>query len=329
MQHVVCLNCEEVFSGNFRKDRPRKFCSNKCSREHNNKSRKSELHDVSCLNCGYVFQTTEGQSKTRKFCSKSCSAEYNNSLRLTGIGSKRRLSGLEKVAVVAAREKLIKENTPPKKPRAKKKLYDKVCAFCDKDFKTKRKVQKFCCNDCSLANRKANKKPPKIHSISCLYCGDKYESKNSKKSFCSQSCAVKFDEFIEPKNIKHKKCKDCSAKIVSSRTFCDDCFDRAADVRKRVDIAIGKFKELFPYPLWRRKVSNQGHKTAKLIPNECKYCGYDKHVEVCHIKPIQDFPDDAMYIAEINAPENLIKLCPNHHWELDYGDLSLKEIFKL
>lgn len=48
----------------------------------------------------------------------------------------------------------------------------------------------------------------------------------------------------------------------------------------------------------------------------CQYCGYDKHVEVCHIKPIHSFSLDTL-ISTVNAPENILILCPNCHWEFD------------
>lgn len=55
---------------------------------------------------------------------------------------------------------------------------------------------------------------------------------------------------------------------------------------------------------------------------ECAVCGYDNHVEVAHIKAVSSFPDTAT-IKEINAPDNVIGLCPNHHWEFDNGLLTL------
>jgi predicted restriction endonuclease len=58
------------------------------------------------------------------------------------------------------------------------------------------------------------------------------------------------------------------------------------------------------------------------LSRKCAICGYDLHIDICHIKPIKDFPDDA-YIADINNTTNLIALCKNHHWELDHGLLIL------
>ncbi len=48
----------------------------------------------------------------------------------------------------------------------------------------------------------------------------------------------------------------------------------------------------------------------------CAKCGYDKHVEVCHIKPISSF-DKSTPLGIVNGKENLMLLCPNCHWEHD------------
>jgi predicted restriction endonuclease len=48
----------------------------------------------------------------------------------------------------------------------------------------------------------------------------------------------------------------------------------------------------------------------------CAVCGYALHVEIAHKKAVSDFSDDAL-IKDINSIENLIPLCPNHHWEFD------------
>ncbi len=52
----------------------------------------------------------------------------------------------------------------------------------------------------------------------------------------------------------------------------------------------------------------------------CAVRGYNLHYEVCHIKPISAFlPTD--FIADVNNLDNLVALCPNHHWEFDHGRL--------
>ena len=48
----------------------------------------------------------------------------------------------------------------------------------------------------------------------------------------------------------------------------------------------------------------------------CAKCGYDKHVELAHIKPISKFGDESK-LSDVNSENNVIQLCPNCHWEFD------------
>lgn len=57
---------------------------------------------------------------------------------------------------------------------------------------------------------------------------------------------------------------------------------------------------------------------------KCVVCGYDKHVEIAHIIDVVVFPEDTK-ISYINRRENLLALCPNHHWEFDDGLLLPSE----
>jgi hypothetical protein len=59
----------------------------------------------------------------------------------------------------------------------------------------------------------------------------------------------------------------------------------------------------------------------KLI-KPCHNCGYSKHVELCHIKPICKFENNDL-VKEIHDPENIIQLCRNCHWLFDHGKLNL------
>ena len=60
----------------------------------------------------------------------------------------------------------------------------------------------------------------------------------------------------------------------------------------------------------------------KDAPKVCAVCGYDAHVEVAHKIPIADFEDNVR-LNTINHIDNLVLLCPNHHWEFDHGNLKL------
>lgn len=59
-------------------------------------------------------------------------------------------------------------------------------------------------------------------------------------------------------------------------------------------------------------------------PNHCVICGYDKTYEVAHIKAVSDFDDNTL-VSDINNIDNLIALCPNHHWEFDHGQLDISK----
>lgn len=57
----------------------------------------------------------------------------------------------------------------------------------------------------------------------------------------------------------------------------------------------------------------------------CYKCGYDKHYEICHIKAVSKFDDNAL-IQDINSIDNLIALCPNCHWEFDNGVFTIEDL---
>jgi predicted restriction endonuclease len=59
-------------------------------------------------------------------------------------------------------------------------------------------------------------------------------------------------------------------------------------------------------------------------PQTCVLCGF-QHIEISHIKDVKAFPMNAL-VSDINSPQNLIGLCPNHHWLLDRGLLSEEDI---
>lgn len=70
------------------------------------------------------------------------------------------------------------------------------------------------------------------------------------------------------------------------------------------------------------RIRNSARRVAKAIEDKCANCGYDKHVEVCHIKAISSFDDDCL-VREVNDINNLIKFCRNCHWEFDNGILNI------
>ena len=74
----------------------------------------------------------------------------------------------------------------------------------------------------------------------------------------------------------------------------------------------------------RTEFRKQAAKSFKESGKEykCAVCGYDKHVDIAHIKAVSDFSEDTL-VSEISKSDNLIALCPNHHWEYDHGLLDI------
>jgi len=148
----------------------------------------------------------------------------------------------------------------------------------------------------------------------CLYC--KSETKNPK--FCSKSCAARHNNSLYPKRKRTKKCSLCNNTVLSYVNKCKNCLDKESIMNKPLSyFDTGYYSGSNKYGsirFWARKV-------AREIKDECKNCGYNKHVEVCHLKPISEFPKETI-VREINSIGNLVKLCPNCHWEYDNGLIS-------
>jgi len=72
------------------------------------------------------------------------------------------------------------------------------------------------------------------------------------------------------------------------------------------------------HPSWKNSYLRNYTKSLyrNLLQLPCAKCGYTKHVELCHIKPLSKFPLTAT-LAEVSSQDNIIQLCPNCHWELD------------
>ena len=151
----------------------------------------------------------------------------------------------------------------------------------------------------------------------CIDCGK--ETTNPR--FCSRPCAARN---YNRNRIKKKTCQACEAKISWQKTYCDDC--KAQGCRKTVNGILTDNCTL------REVIYTHHHKSsafalvrtrarAKAKNNgmtACAICGYNKHVEVSHRKPISEYDLDTL-VSEINSLSNIWPLCPNHHWEFDHG----------
>ena len=119
---------------------------------------------------------------------------------------------------------------------------------------------------------------------------------------------------------KKKKCPKCKKRTVAYDTIaCRSCH---AEIKreKALSRTVSELKKESGSLRWTDHVRYFSRKMYSF--DKCCVCGYDKHVEVAHKKAICEFPDTAT-IQEINAEDNVLGLCPNHHWEFDNGILHL------
>lgn len=196
----------------------------------------------------------------------------------------------------------------------------KVCEFCNKQFTSSDRRLKFCSRQC-YGLSKIKSKTLKM----CLECG----SETYNPIFCSRTCAAKYNNAKNPKRKKRvwhcEKCGQIKERPYYGAHTCNECKDRPRELkhesikslRKMYETRKNQHQNVYSY------IREQSRKIyLRINPSICVACGYNKHVEVCHIKQVSEYPDDAL-ISEINSLDNLVALCPNCHWEFDHGLLKL------
>lgn len=110
-------------------------------------------------------------------------------------------------------------------------------------------------------------------------------------------------------------------------SYCDDCRQQRleARVQKTGSVTLGELRERYSTSQYHAKV--RGHARLAFARSgrafACQACGYDLHVDICHIRDVGDFPPDAT-LNEVNALPNLLALDKRCHWEFDHGYLLLE-----
>lgn len=156
--------------------------------------------------------------------------------------------------------------------------------------------------------------------MKCITCG---KTTNNPK-FCSRSCsAISTNKAVHRRKLT-RRCRGCNKLVRADRMYCPGCIQLGRHKSGHTHISLARLDTYSKGTDANRYCSIRANAKicAKVLPNKCAVCGYDKHVQVAHIKSISQFPPDTL-VATINDIRNLIKLCPNHHWELDHGQLRL------
>lgn len=165
----------------------------------------------------------------------------------------------------------------------------------------------------------------------CKNCGKiieitskRYPSDARRMKFCCRSCAGSYNNYKYPKRVADE-CTfcHCGGRKDKRAELCHPC-----KTANTVDNQYSAMVKDFIYHGNARVKYAQIRKLARQfielweIPFTCERCGYELHVEVCHIIPIAEFEDHGR-IIDVNNPNNLICLCRNCHWELDHGHLDI------
>ena len=161
----------------------------------------------------------------------------------------------------------------------------------------------------------------------CLFCNCKTEN----PKYCSRSCSAKHTNILYPKRKTKKTCSICDEPVINYRvSHCGKHHNEYLETR------FDFIKNLTLADYWDKKSLKELHSSSKNvhIRNLCRSwlkhlrklpcfnCGYYKHVELCHIKPIHSFSETST-LGEINSENNVVQLCPNCHWEFDNGFLDI------
>lgn len=162
----------------------------------------------------------------------------------------------------------------------------------------------------------------------CAEFGRKKISGRDRLKFCGVSCAATYNN--RRRRIGRDNpdtalygCRSCGKERGSSSRNSPLCRDCAKSERRQKisDTTLVDMRQKYSTPQFHAKI--RGHSREVYDgPMLCQACGYLLHVDVCHIRPVADFPETAS-LAEVNARDNLVALCPTHHWEFDNGHLSL------
>ena len=209
------------------------------------------------------------------------------------------------------------------------------CDYCSVNFtRTKRKERFklntklcFCSSECSIKYCVQNRKTIEVVCIQCGKITIRTPSDIRENNFCSRSCAASHNNKKFPKvERKIRYCKHCKAIIDRGKTVCQACIDLKTVDWNKVTLGELRQKRLAQKNSVIRTLARKAY-LDHYGHHSCLYCGYDKYIEVAHIKPIFTHSLNTT-IGEINQLDNLIGLCRNCHWELDHDHLTLEEIRK-
>lgn len=160
----------------------------------------------------------------------------------------------------------------------------------------------------------------------CKECNKNFTRKRKgtrdKLLYCSSSCATL--NLNKTKEKTQYYCLTCNANLSGkARKYCKLHKAKQSDSSKTLQ----ELRDTYSISQYHAKIRGLARITYKSTGKSmsCLNCGYDLHVDICHIKDVKDFEMEAT-LAEVNHTDNLIALDKRCHWEFDNGYLSLEQI---
>ena len=117
----------------------------------------------------------------------------------------------------------------------------------------------------------------------------------------------------------------CEISIPTKVSYCLKCkeeYNNRFDNQTIADVIYTQHNKANAFSLIRTRARAIAKKQQWI---SCRNCKYNKHIQIAHIVAIAEFPEDTL-VSIVNSIDNLVPLCPNCHWELDNGDLTLARI---
>lgn len=156
----------------------------------------------------------------------------------------------------------------------------------------------------------------------CVQCNTKFirhkRGGNDRVRFCSKSCATRHNNLQRaPTSRKKPTCPDCGGPRSWGGATCGRC--RTEKLNSRT---LAELRAAYTTAAFHAKIRGMA-RSAYNGPRHCAACGYSLHVDICHVRNVQDFPLTAA-LNEVNAPGNLVALDKRCHWEFDNGYLHLE-----
>lgn len=166
----------------------------------------------------------------------------------------------------------------------------------------------------------------------CAHCGQPIPlppcgnfTSARRKKYCNIKCATaSTGKMPRRRRGPLPKCKICrrtdTGPLIRRR-----CYECREHLLRKLDVTGLRTKgDLFAnrknWQSARSTIQRRARETYRTsgLPMICRACGYNRHVEIAHQRAVSEFSDTST-INEINAIDNLMALCPNHHWEQEHG----------